>query len=223
MRLIAATAVLLASFTAGPLLADDGGGGVREIAITSAAHLADEASRKRLEYLAGCALDANTMLVGEANGETYRFAGDMGLAPGWADGAITPRERRLVSACILARTNLFGVPVRISMRSTAGPASLTTDPEEARSHDRHEGGFFGDIFAAEPVAYVCVEPGHAARQAPEEAMQRVCTHPSGTLSPQGLPLSRCGFVIVEGCGGDGGVEIGGRRWSEIIHVYLPQT
>lgn len=220
MRAALLLAILMACLPVPAALAD-GAGSVREIDVTAPGHLAGEASRKRLRYLASCALDARTVLVGRANGETYRFAGDMGLAPGWADGAITPAERRLVSACILARTNLFGVPVRISMRSTAGPESLVAAGDEARTHSEHEGGYFGDLFSAAPSAYVCVEPQHAARRAREEAMQRVCTHPSGQTSPDGLPLSRCGFVIIEGCGDGDGITVGGRRWKEIIHVYLP--
>ena len=124
---------------------------------------------------------------------------------------------RLVSACILARTNRFGVPVEISLRAdpaiTDPPPALRADAAERAAFPLHEGGFFGDLFAPGAPARVC--QGRAAIETPDKlrAARRVCALPSGATTPDGRPLSACGFIITGPCTAAG-------RSPDAIHVYL---
>jgi len=189
------------------------------IPITNPAMIRDADARERLKYLASCALNPGDTMVGAHDGVTYEFPGSMGLAPHWAARGLTQDERRWVSACILARTNAFGVSVLISMRADPAPAnSLSHTPAEAQSHTTYEGGFFGDIFADPPQSYVCASEDADSLQSrlARERRQRVCTLPSG----EGSPLSRCGFTVVAPCDADHPPVIGGEVWPQVIHVWL---
>ena len=59
--------------------------------------------REVLSYIISCALPAGQSITLDG---TYKFDGSLGLAPAWATRAPTRSERRWVSACVLARTNL---------------------------------------------------------------------------------------------------------------------
>ncbi|HVU52271.1 MAG TPA: HYR domain-containing protein [Polyangia bacterium] len=75
--------------------------------------------------------------------------------------------QRWVSACVLARTNAYGVHVPISMRAPAGPpagaspgkmlqlaavqAALVVGPDEAAFQER-EGAYYGNLFATTPFS-----------------------------------------------------------------------
>src|SRR4051794_453827 len=75
--------------------------------------------RQVLKYLVSCALPADVTVVAEHGGQRYSFPGGAALAPAWSTRALSAAEERLVSACMLARTNFFGKPVEISMRNDA--------------------------------------------------------------------------------------------------------
>ena len=71
--------------------------------------------------------------------------------------------QRWVSACVLARTNAYGVHVQISMRAPAVvppgrdaqyakiQAALATSPGEVATFGGREGAFYGNLFATTPV------------------------------------------------------------------------
>ena len=172
-----------------------------------------------LAYLVGCALPPDQAAVLATADDPVRLEGGLGLAPGWRRRGLAPAEARLVSACILARLNRFGVPVEVSLRADAkAPApspALAASPDERAAFPLHEGAFFGDLFAPGAPAHVC--QGRAAVEAPEKLRRarRVCALPSGAATPDGRPLSACGLVIVGRC------ETAGAAISpEAIHVYL---
>jgi hypothetical protein len=93
-------------------------------------------------------------------GAICSWSGTLGLCPEWQSGAPTPACRQLVSACVLARNNAFGVHVPISLRGqyesgtlfpmadpVASPAPASCDGEsELSCFGIQEGAFFGDIF-----------------------------------------------------------------------------
>lgn len=191
-------------------------GAARDLPVVNPALIADEEARERLSYLASCALDADSVLVGSVNGTEYRFPGAMALAPDWGVRAMTRAERRWVSACILARTNAFGAHVLLSMRADPAPVvALGTGPEERASHTIYEGGFFGDIFSDPPRAFVCARHDVGAA-AVLERLQRVCALPAGS-DPR---VSHCGFAIVAPCEEGMAPMIAGTPWPEVIHVWL---
>lgn len=207
------TTLLLFALTAQVAQAEDR----RKVDITNPALIATEDARGQTKYLASCALDDQTVLTGVHDGKLYNFPGSMGLAPDWGDRELSETERRWVSACILARTNYFGANVLISMRSPLGVHEvLTASADEMASHTLYEGGFFGDVFSEQSEAYVCVGANHQADQTAQEVLKRVCTH--GDLT--GGQLTRCGFINAGQCPDGAAPAIGGKPWTEVIHVWL---
>jgi hypothetical protein len=178
--------------------------------------------REQLKYLVGCALAPEDSVTAQAGNLHYVFHGSMGLAPGWATRPLNDREQRMVSACIFARTNYFGVPVQISMRSDAAdaPESLRSDSSEQRDYPFFEGGFFGNLFLEKPEAYVCTGDDSPARMAHLRALLRVCSLP---LQQQhaSLPVSQCHFVIAGACSMRAFHRNGVDYSSEVLKVYLP--
>ena len=189
----------------------------RLVKIDNAALIATEDARHRLKYLASCALDEATTLAGTVDGKAYEFPGGMGLASNWGNKPLTLAERRWVSACVLARTNAFGAHVLISMRADQGDIpSLMATPEELESHGLFEAGFFGDIFAEEPVAFVCVGADHLANTERRATLKRVCTHPSKEISGR----TECGFISIGVCPEGKPPMVKGELWPEVIKVWL---
>src|SRR5262249_43891385 len=88
-------------------------------------------------------------------------------ATGTSAGQCDESCQRWVSACVLARTNAYGVPVEISMRAPATPprapprqasqvppnqCAPPTRPDEVASYTLREGAYYGNIFATTPEA-----------------------------------------------------------------------
>ncbi|MBM1635094.1 hypothetical protein JQV27_20040 [Sulfitobacter mediterraneus] len=180
--------------------------------------------RKILEYTIECALPEGQIAFAEYEGISYQFSGVMRIAPEWADGPLSLAKQRDVTACLLARTNAFGVPVQISMRSEtghlAGLSMFQVSPEEQVDFPIWEGAFFGNIFASAPVAYAC--QGSPNQQDKLRAAQRICTLPSGELTPDGKPVSACGFVSLGPCGALQTSGILDTYADHMVHVYLGQ-
>jgi len=113
--------------------------------------LTTEDGRQVLEYLLSCALPEEVTLVADFDGVHYEFPGGIGLAPRWIHRPLTPRERRWISACMIARVNLYASPVAISLR---GPhPALTVDQAEGAFYTVEEAAFYGDIFD-DPIVWV---------------------------------------------------------------------
>lgn len=187
------------------------------ITIDNPALIATAQARQQLKYLASCALDPDTVLHGAKDGQAYEFPGSMGLAPAWSKRALSLSERRWVSACILARTNAFGVSVQISMRATEPTfTSLAATSGEVESHSLYEGAFYGDLFADQAFAFVCVGKTHSSEQAVRAKRQRVCTD----VAQDGSNVTQCGFVQTGICPEGVPPMVGGHPWPEIIHVWL---
>jgi len=78
--------------------------------------LNDPHARNFMTYLVQCALDTSDVVSYPAfDGVTYNFRGKYGLCEDWADGAPTAACREIVTACILARNNMLGVEVALSV------------------------------------------------------------------------------------------------------------
>lgn len=120
-----------------------------------------DAARGILSYLVDCALSANDKLsVTLDDGETYEFVGDMGLATSWRNAPCDQACQEIVSSCITARGNYYGVHVEISMRAERGPPVLHLSPGEREKFPIQEGAFYGNWFAFPSVAYGCRGRGY---------------------------------------------------------------
>ncbi len=177
--------------------------------------------RRMLGHLIECALEADVVATAEVAGEAFGFPGSLGLAPRWLERTASEIEQRWVSACILAQINYYGLRVPLSLRAPGmGLDSLQPSEEERENFALHEGGFFGNLFAPTPVAFVCDgKPGGVERKDPG-LRKRVCTELSDDpeLAKQGL--SRCGFRLVGVCGQRTVFQVEDAAYREVIHVYL---
>ncbi|PTL84483.1 hypothetical protein [Vitiosangium sp. GDMCC 1.1324] len=106
-----------------------------------------------MRYMVRCAVGANETrsFVNPATGALYTWQGGLGLAPAWAGGApATVVEQQIISACLAAHANNYGLHVSISVLgrdSNGANISFTTD--ELASYPKRESCFFGNVFTNE--------------------------------------------------------------------------
>jgi GLTT repeat-containing protein len=103
---------------------------------------------------------------------TYTWQGLLGLAPGWASGQVaTLEEQQLISACLAAHTNKFGVSVSISVLGQDAQGQLIPfTEEELHGYSRKEACFFGNLFTGEGVFFGVDSP----RLHDNESSPRAC-------------------------------------------------
>ena len=187
----------------------------REIAKTAG-------GREIIKYLANCALPEGVVAFVHVDSTHYEFPGAVGLVPDWVHRSLTEDEQRWVSACILARTNYFGVEVQISMRHPATTiTALQTTDQERKEFSLYEGDFFGNLFAEPPVA--AVSRARRSKHEPRASVlkRRVCTEvDSARPEIDGKPLSRCNFIITGFFDEADAHMIAGQRYDAYISVYL---
>ena len=191
----------------------------REILGAAAEAVLSAGGESLLRYAIGCALPADASFQ-VADGT--RFSGSLGIAPQWTERALDPAEQRWITACLLARTNLFGVHVMLSMRGPSAVLSGTVTADEKTGYSFDEGAFYGDVWAEPPHAYVCMGQGERAMK---DRLKRVCTEESDAAG-----ISRCGFEIAGKCEdvcdqqeADGSrlhCRGGGTTYDEVISTFL---
>jgi hypothetical protein len=179
------------------------------------------AKRQQLTYLVRCALPEHVEVYADYGGERFTFQGSMGLAPRWLTEAMTPSDERWVSACLLAHVNYFGKHVRVSMRATPPPVpAFEADAAEQQTYTIFEGGFFGNLFTPEPVAYTC-RGARTLVQGEDPILQdRVCTQETGVTTAAGTPVTACRFLLTGRCEDPTSFTIDGTQYAEVIFVYL---
>ena len=93
-----------------------------------ARQLHDSRARSMLRYLYSCAAPQGSKLTisDPFTHLQYQFWGGLGLCPSWVQerGSASQECQELVSACILARSNLFGVSVPMSLKGVANGSSF---------------------------------------------------------------------------------------------------
>lgn len=196
----------------------------QRLALSDVSQLASEDGRQLLRYLISCALDAQVVMEAEVDGVRYEFPGALGLAPQWHKRGLNSEEERWVSACIFARTNYFGVPVKLSMTSpfpNSAPG-LEALYEEDKAYPVEEATYFGNIFAAQPVAYVCGRNDAPERKLQISAHKRICALPLDKALPDGRQVTACDFVYLGACSA-GTFTQGGVDYQQAIRVSLPMT
>ena len=128
-----------------------------EANMATAELLATEGGRDVYAYLVSCALPAEVTIQAEVPGAndlyctngTCTFTGGLGLADYWVDHKLNPQGQRLVTACMLARVNLYEQAEAISLR---GPHdNLIPTSIERQVLSAEEGAFFGNLFKDDPA------------------------------------------------------------------------
>ncbi len=180
--------------------------------------VATVAGRKLLHHAAQCALGPNDTLVTEHDGQQFEFHGLFGAAPTWSNHPLDSAQRRIVSSCLLAHINAYGIPVEISVRI---PGVIPTTTAELTSHPVFEGAFFGDIFAPGMPVYACAGSDReiAAAHAPDRLL-RACTDSSIDCPLE--VVGRCRDVCETFTGSHGWSECwaGGKRYDDTTSVFL---
>lgn len=113
--------------------------------------LADAANRNHmLKGIAKCALERGFELVSPDG--SARWGGIWGLYPEWKAGRLSGQDRReRLSSCILTLLNGNNLELNLCI---IGPGSPYNQPCADAALNIREGGFFGDLFASTPRAYV---------------------------------------------------------------------
>ena len=194
------------------------------IALADPSLASTAAKRAQLTYLVRCALPAEVAVYADHNGTRFTFPGSLGLAPRWIDEAMTPSEERWVSACLLAHVNAIGASVPISLRATPPPVpALTVSDDEAQSFSMFEGGFFGNLYTPEPVAYTCRGARTPSQEHDPIWQQRLCTQETGEITA-GMPLTVCRLLLTGPCEDSASLTVQGTPYTEVIFTYLrPST
>jgi len=133
-----------------------------------------------MRYLVHCALPFGQSLsfTEAGTGQRYTWSGGLGVAPDWASGrAATVTEQQVVSACLAAHVNKYGLHVPLSVLGrTAKGHLIPVTLEELTIFSRREACFFGNLFTGEGV-HVGNDRGSLSSR---QSSARVCTLSSST-------------------------------------------
>jgi hypothetical protein len=102
-----------------------------------------------MSYLVRCAVPSgDNRIYVDQTGARYEWAGDLGLAPDWALGhEATIQEQQVISACLAAHVNNYGVHVPISVLGlNAKGQSISYTSAELEDFTQTEACFFGNVF-----------------------------------------------------------------------------
>ncbi|WP_434346243.1 hypothetical protein ACN6A1_32045 [Myxococcus virescens] len=145
-----------------------------------------------MRYIIRCAVKANQQrkYTNPVTGVKYTWEGGLGLAPNWAAGAAaTAQEEEIVSACLAAHANKFGISVAISVlgRDARGSALPYTEQELSTFSER-EACFFGNLFDGTGV-FAATDRGYLRE---DESTVRACGLPSSPAHADCLPIIHAG-------------------------------
>lgn len=156
-----------------------------------------ESARVYLQYLVRCSFtpDQSVSFIwtdddGIVHPET--FYGELGLAPEWATGPVRESGKRMVSACMAAHVNYYGVHVTISVRSGEDPLRIHPGDDELDAYPHVEGAFWGNLWAPVPYLRTCYNSANAANS---RAHLRVCA--TGHVGADGI-TEECGMIEIVG-------------------------
>ena len=148
-----------------------------------------------MSYLIQCAVPSGQTrtYTNHKTGVTYTWKGNLGLAPDWASGKpATVKEQQVVSGCLAAHGNKYGVhlPISVLGRDAKGVAIPYTSSELSTFSER-EGCFFGNLFNSNEGLYAISDGPPLAE---EESTARGCALSTvkNDTSQECLPLIRIG-------------------------------
>ena len=151
-----------------------------------------ERADELMRYIIKCAAKGNQQrkYTNPVTGVTHTWHGGLGLAHQWATGAAATREEQeVVSACLAAHANKFGLSVPISVlgRNARGAALSYTEQELAVFSER-EACFFGNLFDGTGV-FAATDRGYLAW---DESTVRACGLSSNPDQSDCLPMLHAG-------------------------------
>jgi hypothetical protein len=111
--------------------------------------------------------------------------------------------------------------VIVSMRATPPPVpALAVAADEQQTFTIFEGGFFGNLFTSEPVAYACQGARMPAQARDPILQERICTQETGETTAEGTPITACRFLLTGRCEDSTSVRVHGTLYTEVIFTYL---
>ncbi len=150
------------------------------------------------EYAISCALDSKQSREITYKNQTYQFHGTLGYARNFFESPALVSQQQIVSACVLARTNLQGKPVSIAL----APATKGSDQHalmqlsQSPAQYTKEGAFFGNLFVRPAQKFVCSANGNSAATINLlNQTSRLCTLKKSPRDQKSV----CGFVHVGTC------------------------
>lgn len=157
--------------------------------------MATEEAREVLSFIVSCALPDGSTLAASADGITYEFFGELGLANEWLTHPLKKAGRGWVSACLFARINDSNVPLPISLRGQH--QELAAGVDERNGWTLEEGAFYGDYFVApgEPVQWVACRGRSQAAFEIGGLIERDCTE----TDPLNPGRTKCGLIYAGDC------------------------
>jgi hypothetical protein len=148
-----------------------------------------------MRYLIHCAVPAgqSRTFTNEVTGETFTWSGGLGVAPDWASGQpASVTEQQLISACLAAHVNKFGISIPLSVLGrTARDQLIPYTSAELAAYPQREACFFGNLFTAQGI-YLGSDRGNLSAR---ESSARACTISSnadGTRTTNCPPLAYVG-------------------------------
>ncbi|HEY2901594.1 MAG TPA: RICIN domain-containing protein [Polyangia bacterium] len=105
--------------------------------------MSTDLGRTTITYMVKCALPAGRGISKQdQDGNWYKFAGEMGMAPQWETGVCDNGCQEAVSACLMAHVNTAGVHIPLWLVSPSAVVGWGRNP----GYPNQEGTFFGNIF-----------------------------------------------------------------------------
>jgi hypothetical protein len=145
-----------------------------------------------MRYIVRCAVPAGQIrtYTDPQTQQTFTWEGGLGLAPDWAGGQpASVVEQQVITACLAAHTNKFGLSVSISILGRgANDQAIPFTEAELHEYSRKEACFFGNLFNGEGIYFGTDGP----RLRDHESSSRACAlssnrfshcHPSGRSRP----------------------------------------
>jgi len=128
---------------------------------------------------------------------TYAWGGALGLLPGWAAGnPMTTAEEQVLTACLAAHVNKFGVhiPIAVEGRGATG-VQIPIGKTELADYSVKEAAFFGNLVRDEGI-FVCLDHGiWGARYSSGRACGFDSRYPEASLEcPPVVNVGSCGSI-----------------------------
>jgi len=135
-----------------------------------------------MKYVVACGVPSGESRTYTHQGTTYTWQGSLGLAPSWASGnAATTVEEQVVSACMAAHANKFGIHVTVSMLGLNGAGNaIPYTSQELTNYGVREACFFGNLFDGSTGTF---SANDGLSLASNESTARVCGLSGSQCSP----------------------------------------
>ena len=138
-----------------------------------------------MRYVVKCAYSpSQTLSYTAPSGTAYAWQGNLGIAPTWASGQPIPAiEKQLMTACLAAHANKFGIVLGISVLGLdAAGTPLPQAANELSTYSVAEGAFFGNLYDAAGI-YACSDTLLPDNKSSARACAFNNQQSSGTASP----------------------------------------